>query len=474
MEVIIFYGAGQNAQENYMKWVSQGFTPVCFADMDANKQHTVFMGQKVLSLFEAIQTYPDYVLYCTQNAMNLGAVYEFLLGVGIPEERIKSFEEKGAAVTAAAGMLYPQMYRIYQALQDDLSREWFWARTGYSLSHNLAPIYKAMVSPRHLQWLSGKRTYAEQRYGLPALWDLLKENYPVQKHKIYLLAVDDAWNEYNWVVERFLGAVPELGIKISGCVMPYASPELQEFMGLPRIPEEDFLSRLDESTRLIIGFPGWCLQTKSIVERYADHQNILFPIADTAHPQYIEPDIFPPMEHEIYVDIGVFDLQSSIDFSNWAVKGFDKIYAFEPDPHCYEHSLARLDQMDEDFRSKTELIPKGLSSKEGVLEFPAEYKASGAYVSDTIPVEVVSLDSYLDGRPITLAKMDVEGAEMDVLLGMRKTIRTYKPRLEVCIYHKHEDLFAITSYLLDLVPEYKFYIRHYNSYEAETVLFCTV
>ncbi len=180
------------------------------------------------------------------------------------------------------------------------------------------------------------------------------------------------------------------------------------------------------------------------------------------------------MEHEIYVDIGVFDLQSSIDFSDWAAKGFDKIYAFEPDPHCYERSLARLDQMDEGFRSKTELIPKGLSSKNGVLEFPAEYNSSGAYDGNTIQVEVVSLDSFLNGRPITLAKMDVEGAEVDVLLGMRETIRTHKPRLEVCIYHKHEDLFAIMSYLLGLVPEYKFYIRHYNSNETETVLFCTI
>jgi hypothetical protein len=70
--------------------------------------------------------------------------------------------------------------------------------------------------------------------------------------------------------------------------------------------------------------------------------------------------------------------------------------------------------------------------------------------------------------------MDVEGAEMNVLLGMRETILRYKPRLEICVYHKHEDLFEIASFLLDLVPEYKFYLRHYNSNETETVLFCMV
>lgn len=68
----------------------------------------------------------------------------------------------------------------------------------------------------------------------------------------------------------------------------------------------------------------------------------------------------------------------------------------------------------------------------------------------------------------------LEGAEMDVLCGMKETILQHKPKLAVCIYHKHEDIFRIASYLLELVPEYKFYIRHYNSNETETVLFCKI
>ena len=237
----------------------------------------------------------------------------------------------------------------------------------------------------------------------------------------------------------------------------------------------DMLFEEHKNTRIIIGFPGWCLQTKDVVGRYEAYKNILFPIADTGHPQYMEPDIFPPAEKEIYVDVGVYDLQNSIDFSKWAVKGYEKIYAFEPDPQCFQHSLERLNEMGDEFQRKMELVQKGLSDVNGILEFPSEYKGSGIYgEGGTISVEVVSLDSYLNGRPVTLVKMDVEGAEMNVLLGMRETILRYKPRLEICVYHKHEDLFEIASFLLDLVPEYKFYLRHYNSNETETVLFCMV
>lgn len=91
-----------------------------------------------------------------------------------------------------------------------------------------------------------------------------------------------------------------------------------------------------------------------------------------------------------------------------------------------------------------------------------------------ISVDVITLDAYLKGKPVTLVKMDVEGAEMSVLRGMKETITRHKPRLAVCVYHKHQDILEITSYLLELVPEYKFYLRHYNSNETETVLFCTI
>lgn len=476
MSSILFYGAGQNARENFSTWVKEGLNPVCFSDSDITKHYTQFMGLEILPLIEAINQYPDYELYCTQAPASLYDVRKFLLSVGIPEERIKfCTKPDGSESRQPTNTLYPMLHQIYQALQDELSRKIFWGRMEYSLSHSLTGIYRSMVNEEYLRWISKKQTFAMQRYGLHALWELLSENHPIQKHKIYFLAFDEEWNEYDWVVERFLKAMPGMGIQIHGCVRPYSTLECREFKGIPCISEKELIDRIDENTRIIIGFPGWCFQTKNVIERYKPYKDILYPIADTGHPQYIEPDIFAPAENEIYVDVGVFDLQNSIDFSKWATKGYEKIYAFEPDPGCYQRSLKRLKEMDEEFRTKTKLIQKGLSNANSTLDFPAEYKGSGNYsnTQEMISVEVVSLDSYLDGKPVTLVKMDVEGAEMSVLLGMKDTIVHHKPRLSICVYHKHQDLLEITSYLLNLVPEYKFYLRHYNSNETETVLFCT-
>lgn len=473
MADMIFYGAGQNARRHLDEWKTKGCIPVCFADADIRKQHTFFDGIEILPILEAINKYPDYEMICTQAPFALEEVRQYLLALGIPEERIRFMEEPLPLSAACQDDLYPRLYRIYSALQDDLSRRLFWGRVEYSLSHNLSSVYREMICDANMGWLKSKITYAQERYGeVAGLWELLYENYPVQKNKLYLMAFDDAWNEYEWVVERFLDAMPYLGIHIEGCIMPNNGTR-REYLGLTCINEDAFWRSFDADTRIIIGFPGWCLETKDILDRYPKHKAFFYPIADTAHPQYIE-EFLVPKENEIYVDVGVFDFQNSIDFMKWAKKGWKKIYAFEPDPKQYAKSNERIHNLKDVDVGKIELVNRGLSSGNGMLEFPAEYNPAGQTSDKTISVEVVSLDSYLAGSAVTFVKMDVEGAEMSVLRGMEHTIRQHKPRMAVCIYHKHEDIFEIASYLLSLVPEYRFYLRHYNSNETENVLFCVI
>ncbi|MFI3174418.1 MAG: FkbM family methyltransferase [Bacillota bacterium] len=67
--------------------------------------------------------------------------------------------------------------------------------------------------------------------------------------------------------------------------------------------------------------------------------------------------------------------------------------------------------------------------------------------------------------------MDIEGAELVALQGGEQTIKKYKPKLAICIYHKPEDVIELFAYIKNLVPEYKFYIRHYSNTQTETVLY---
>ena len=80
----------------------------------------------------------------------------------------------------------------------------------------------------------------------------------------------------------------------------------------------------------------------------------------------------------------------------------------------------------------------------------------------------------MDDRAVGFIKMDIEGAEFDALHGAKNTILRDKPLLAICVYHLRGDLFAIMDYLHELLPEYRFLLRHYGPLMTETVLYASV
>ncbi len=183
------------------------------------------------------------------------------------------------------------------------------------------------------------------------------------------------------------------------------------------------------------------------------------------HLQYFD---LPYMEErrikeEIFVDGGSFDGNTSIDFSNWCGGGY--IYAWEPDPDNQKKCRQLLEKNSLCY----ELIPKGLWSKAEVLNLTMDEKSS-RISEQGMEVEVDSIDNAI-GKQVTFVKMDIEGAEYQALLGARNTIRDYKPKLAICVYHKAEDIWELPSLIHKLNPEYRFYFRHYSFGDVETVLY---
>jgi FkbM family methyltransferase len=97
-----------------------------------------------------------------------------------------------------------------------------------------------------------------------------------------------------------------------------------------------------------------------------------------------------------------------------------------------------------------------LSDKEKPIEIFTENTGTNSgmassyleFYSDSIRVDAVSLDGYLDRNPperVDFIKMDIEGGEYPALLGMKKTLQRFSPMLLVEIDEK----------VLETTPYYK-------------------
>ncbi len=126
-----------------------------------------------------------------------------------------------------------------------------------------------------------------------------------------------------------------------------------------------------------------------------------------------------------------------------------------------------------------ELIDKPLWGEAGVKVFYKD-KGPGSIVSfndfdgSTGSTETQTIDKMVeenDVKRIDLIKMDIEGAEFNALQGAMKTIRRFRPKLAIAIYHDLEDFSRIPLWISELNLGYKFYLDHFTIHQEETILF---
>ena len=179
-------------------------------------------------------------------------------------------------------------------------------------------------------------------------------------------------------------------------------------------------------------------------------------------------DMFSPVDEEVVIDAGCYNGATAINFLNWGKGKVKHVYSFEFDPI----NAAKCEENLKSYADKVTLVKKGTWDKDEVMHVSAS-GSSGSSVNHKGSTEVylTSIDSVVQDERVTFIKMDVEGAELKSLMGARNTIIKNHPRLAICVYHKESDLYEIPGYILSLVPEYKFYLRHYCTCQWETILY---
>ena len=124
------------------------------------------------------------------------------------------------------------------------------------------------------------------------------------------------------------------------------------------------------------------------------------------------------------------------------------------------------------------LLPYGVSAADrnvGMAPLEDIGVNPAAYLDfDKYPVR--RIDSLVDEgivQRVDFIKMDIEGSELDALCGAEESLRRWRPRLAISIYHRPEDYFSIIRYLSMLDLGYRFFLDHYTIHSEETVLYAT-
>jgi FkbM family methyltransferase len=172
------------------------------------------------------------------------------------------------------------------------------------------------------------------------------------------------------------------------------------------------------------------------------------------------------------IDGGAFNGETSFWFAS---KGAEKIYAFEPDPINFKELSENIKR--NNTQGKIIPVKTMLSDSNGNCNFYSTSSGSSVALSKgNIAVEMVTLDSFIESqrvKRVNFIKLDTEGAELEILRGSIHTIKNFKPKLAISVYHKPEDIITIPQFLKGILPEAKFYLSHKYFDWCETILFVT-
>lgn len=196
----------------------------------------------------------------------------------------------------------------------------------------------------------------------------------------------------------------------------------------------------------------------SFIKPHVRQDNLYFP----AHE-------FGRRDDEVFLDIGGYTGDTVREFHHVSGGKYSKIISLEPSAENFQQLLRTIDSLQLD---RVQPIQIGAWDERATLRFQSKEMHIDNQItsSGNRQIEVDTVDSILRDQndPITLIKLDINGAEFKALSGAVKTIQTDRPRI-VTRLHTKEDYFRIPLLLKEIAPDIKLYLRQ-RSYMSMMVI----
>ena len=263
---------------------------------------------------------------------------------------------------------------------------------------------------------------------------------------------------------KFISPFTYLFLKYSDIFLPYFSLDVPDIMFSERNKIQKALNLWADNyskAEYIAQF-----QWRILRDFYAVWNKL--PMNELYFPKYL----WTSNDKEIFIDCGAFrgDTIKSFIINNYSA--FSKIIAIEPDPENYKNLNKYISKLPEKINKKIFTYQTAVGKKSGKISFEICGTVASAINSGSdIKIKCSTLDYLCEGLEPTFVKMDIEGAELDVLQGAQKIISKARTIWAVCLYHRQTDLWRIPLYFNKLSDDYLFYLRRYAEESWELILY---
>lgn len=165
---------------------------------------------------------------------------------------------------------------------------------------------------------------------------------------------------------------------------------------------------------------------------------------------------FKPRKDEAYLDLGAYRGDTVDELLKYSDGSYSSITALEPDIKTFKKLTEHLSGM-----PNCTLLQKAVSDYDGTVLFENSAGRQSAIGKSGKETECVRVDTLSREQRFTYIKADVEGGEKAMLRGASETLKRDKPRLNIALYHRSEDIFTLPLLINKINSEYEFHLcRH--------------
>lgn len=176
----------------------------------------------------------------------------------------------------------------------------------------------------------------------------------------------------------------------------------------------------------------------------------------TSNKDEIFENVLKLGDNESYLDLGAYRGDTVEEFLHYCGGKYSDIVALEPDRRTFKKLEAYLGNI-----PCSTAYQKAVFSENKTLIFSSKAGRQSTVSEKGEEIEAVCVDSLYSDKTVTYIKMDVEGVEKEAIKGAEITLKNQKPKLNIALYHRSEDIFSIPLQISAINPDYKFYLRRH-------------